>query len=316
MTASTAETVAQTMEEALERDILALKEEHRDTQPLYRAVAALLFFKYGQPPTANHMYTLVRRGSMSAPAQALKAFWSELRDKSRVRLERADLPEPLTTLLGSFGAQIWELALAQADVSLESFRAEAQSAVDTATAALAGAEREISTLQHVMENKNRTMLAKDERIEALSAELSGERARAALADQQLAEARAEHETMRREAQQAREEARSLLEAAQRDHQAALERLTANERRALLEVDSQRQAASKATKELGTVRQELQLARERAAQEVQELQQQNSSLSRQVGALEGALRELRAQTKRPLQEPSRATPVSRRLRAAR
>ncbi|GAB3552032.1 hypothetical protein GCM10027343_37040 [Noviherbaspirillum agri] len=52
----------------------------------------LLFFRYGITPTTNKLYQLVRKGSMSAPAEALNKFWEDLRDKSRVRIEHRDLP--------------------------------------------------------------------------------------------------------------------------------------------------------------------------------------------------------------------------------
>jgi hypothetical protein len=49
-------------------------------------VCALLFFRFGQTPTANRLYQLVKRGSMGTPAAVLGEFWTELREKSRVRI--------------------------------------------------------------------------------------------------------------------------------------------------------------------------------------------------------------------------------------
>ncbi|EKU31788.1 exopolysaccharide biosynthesis protein [Alcaligenes sp. HPC1271] len=76
-------------------DVAQLRDRFSHTQTLYKEVAALLFFRYGVTPTANKLYQLVRKGSMSAPAQALQTFWEDLRDKSRVRLDVADMPEEL-----------------------------------------------------------------------------------------------------------------------------------------------------------------------------------------------------------------------------
>ncbi len=36
---------------------------------LYREVCGLLFFRYGVTPTANKLYSLVRKGSMGTPAE-------------------------------------------------------------------------------------------------------------------------------------------------------------------------------------------------------------------------------------------------------
>lgn len=91
-----------------------LRTQHPNTLDLYKAVAALLFFQYDSTPTTNRMYQLVRKGSMSAPAEALRLFWQELRDRSQVRMEQADIPQNLKQSAGALMAQLWEEALAQA----------------------------------------------------------------------------------------------------------------------------------------------------------------------------------------------------------
>ena len=78
-------------------EIERLRVDFTDTQDLYREVCVLLFFRYGVTPTANKLYQLVHKGSMSAPAEALRTFWEDLRKKSRVRIEHPDLPEALKT---------------------------------------------------------------------------------------------------------------------------------------------------------------------------------------------------------------------------
>ena len=88
-----------------------LRSEHSNTLDLYKAVAALLFFQYDSTPTTNRMYQLVRKGSMSAPAEALRLFWQELRDRSQVRMEEADIPLGLKQTAGALFAQMWEDAL-------------------------------------------------------------------------------------------------------------------------------------------------------------------------------------------------------------
>ncbi|REG48433.1 plasmid replication DNA-binding protein KfrA [Paraburkholderia sp. BL6669N2] len=67
---------------------------------LYREVCALLFFRHGIPPTANRLYQLVKRGSMSTPTQVLGEFWAELREKSRVCIDHPDLPADLGAAAG------------------------------------------------------------------------------------------------------------------------------------------------------------------------------------------------------------------------
>jgi len=131
-------------EKQLLADIERLREQFPQTQELYREVCILLFFRYGMAPTANKLYQLVRKGSMSAPAEALNKFWEDLREKSRVRIEHPDLPEALKTAAGELTATLWTSAQALANESLASYRSEAQVMVAEARASaeVAGAERD------------------------------------------------------------------------------------------------------------------------------------------------------------------------------
>src|ERR1700675_787269 len=85
---------------ALAAEIERLKAAFPKTRELYREVCALLFFRFGITPTANRLYQLVKRGSMSTPTQVLAEFWAELREKSRVRIEHPDLPAELQAAAG------------------------------------------------------------------------------------------------------------------------------------------------------------------------------------------------------------------------
>src|SRR6202048_5503369 len=86
---------------ALAAEIERLKAAFPKTRELYREVCALLFFRYGITPTANRLYQLVKRGSMGTPTDVLAEFWRTLREKSRVRLERPDLPPDLQAAAGA-----------------------------------------------------------------------------------------------------------------------------------------------------------------------------------------------------------------------
>lgn len=94
----------------LQIEIDKLKTEFAETKDIYREVCVLLFFRYGITPTANKLYQYVRRGSMSAPAEALNKFWLELREKSRVRIERPDIPENIAAAAGDLIATLWNEA--------------------------------------------------------------------------------------------------------------------------------------------------------------------------------------------------------------
>lgn len=99
-----------TTEKRLLAEIEALRAQYPDTQDLYREVCVILFFRYGITPTANKLYQLVRKGSMSAPADALNRFWEMLREKSRMRIEHPDLPESLRDAAGEMVGALWQRA--------------------------------------------------------------------------------------------------------------------------------------------------------------------------------------------------------------
>src|SRR5579864_8673809 len=105
-------------ETRLAADIERLKAAFPKTRELYREVCALLFFRFGMTPTANRLYQLVKRGSMSTPVAVLTEFWAELREKSRVRIEHADLPEELQAATGELAAVLWTRAVGMAQESL------------------------------------------------------------------------------------------------------------------------------------------------------------------------------------------------------
>lgn len=93
-------------------------------------------------PTANKLYQYVRKGSMSAPAEALSKFWLELRDKSRIRIEHPDMPDGLKDAAGNFMGELWSQAQAAAQVNFSMQMVEAQEKVAQAQRD-AQSEREI-----------------------------------------------------------------------------------------------------------------------------------------------------------------------------
>src|ERR1700738_355348 len=113
----------------LAQDIAQLRTQFPRTQELYREVCVLLFFRHGITPPANRLYQLVKKGSMSAPAEALARFWATLRDKSRVRIEHPDLPAELQSATGELAAALWTRAVNMADEQLATAQHEAQLAV-------------------------------------------------------------------------------------------------------------------------------------------------------------------------------------------
>jgi hypothetical protein len=124
-----------TIDARITADVADIRARFTDTHDIYRELATVLFFRYGITPTGNKLYQLVRKGSMSAPAQALADFWDTLREKSRVRVTHAELPPALADAAGELVATLWRKAAVSAQEQLEVQRNEADERVQQADAA-------------------------------------------------------------------------------------------------------------------------------------------------------------------------------------
>jgi hypothetical protein len=233
---------------SLENDVAVLRERVSDTQALYREVCGLMFFSYGETPTANKLYQLVRRGSMSAPAKALRDFWTNLREKSRIDVGRPDLPSEVAAAAGDLVANLWRLSLDTADGTLAAFRLDAQAAIDAAH--LQASEATVRAV--AAEAGQREVIARSDdlrvRIGSLESQLTEQMAANAALREQLAAARSEAGTATAALGDARRDFSVELEKLRCSLAQNEQRLAAAERRALLEIETERAAASRARKE--------------------------------------------------------------------
>ena len=143
-----------TLAAAVER----LKAAEPKTRELYRDVCALMFDRFGIRPTPNGAYQLVKRGSMTTVTEVVNAFWDELREKNRARINRPGLPPELQEAAGELIASLWGKSNAAAHGALEALRDEldaereagreeialARAAAARAEAAVAGRRRATS----------------------------------------------------------------------------------------------------------------------------------------------------------------------------
>jgi chromosome segregation ATPase len=231
---------------ALEQQIRSQVEELRaqfpQTKDLYREVCALLFFRYGVTPTANKLYQLVRKGSMSAPLEALANFWKDLREKSRVRIEHPDLPEDLKSAAGELVASLWGKAQSLAHESLTAFREEARTSVLEAQSKQTAAEERQKELSQELLTTQQDLAAAMEQNRSFEQQIA-----AAAATQARMEKQFQHE------REAREQLQHVLDATR----SAME--------------NTRHGLEDATRELESTRQELQTTRQRLTAEVETLQ---------------------------------------------
>lgn len=282
-----------TIDTQIQADVDELRKTVDDTAALYREVCTVLFFRYGITPSANKLYQYVRKGSMSAPAEALAKFWADLREKSRVRIEHPDLPDALKLAAGDLVGNLWMQAQSAAQESLAIFRSEGQTAVAAALAEKDAISRELSAAHANLAHTKETLVATAARVLQLERELAAEHAQNAGLTRQLSSAVRQQTALETALAEARRDFSSELEKLRDTLQRSEERSEAGQKRALLEIDRERTVAGNLQKELLQVRQHRADTDKRHREEVANVQMALGEARQKLGALEGILQEVRA-----------------------
>jgi chromosome segregation ATPase len=287
------------------QEIEQLRAQFPQTQALYREVCVLLFFRHGITPTANRLYQLVKKGSMSAPAEALARFWATLREKSRVRIEHPDLPAELQSATGELAAALWTRAVDMAQDQLATAQHEAQVSVADAQARQARAEAERDQSRQELTGSAAALDGAQTHITELDQALAISVAAASTLQEQLRLAQQGEQHLQQALETARRDFASELDKLRADGALAQERLKAAETRALLEIERERQAAARVQKELDAATRKAEQGSTRHRDEVQKLQGQVGDLRQQLGVLEGKLDALRTANTRYIDEVAQA-----------
>ena len=271
----------------LAQDIEQLRTQFPRTQDLYREVCVLLFFRHGITPTANRLYQLVKKGSMSAPAEALARFWATLRDKSRVRIEHPDLPAELQSATGELAAALWMRAADMAQEQLATAQHEAQLSVADAQTRQRQAEAERDRLRQELTGSAAALDGAQIRITELEQALAISVAAASTFQEQVRLAQQGEHHLQQALETARRDFAFELDKLRADGTLAQERLRGAETRALREIERERQAAARLQKELDAATRKAEQGSTRHRDEVQKLQGQVGDLRQQLGVLESA-----------------------------
>lgn len=240
-------------ESEIQAEVEALRERFSDTKALYREVCALLFFRYGITPTASKLYQHVRKGSMSAPAEALAKFWEELRGKARVEIDHPDLPDALKQAAGQAVSVLWTQATELAREELAVLRDETRTQAQSAQAELQEAQQRSAALEAQIQTAQSKVAELEIRVQGLAAELEQERrAHAASAARGEALSRQVDE-LKLEQSKSRQHFSAELEKGRAAIDEAVQRATEAEHRALREIDRERTARAQADKQLEQLR---------------------------------------------------------------
>lgn len=289
------------MDTQIQADVDELRKTVSDTAALYREVCTVLFFRYGITPSANKLYQYVRKGSMSAPADALAKFWADLREKSRVRIQHPDLPDALKLAAGDLVGNLWLQAQTAAQDSLAVFRSESQSAVAAALAEKDASTRDLSAAQAELATIRETLATSADRVLQLERELAAEHAQNEGLTRQLSSAVRQQTALEAALAEARRDFSGELEKLRTTLQSAEERSEAGQKRALLEIDRERLVAGKLQKELLQARQLQADTEQRHRDEMASLHLALGAVRQNLGASEGVLLEVRALSQRQGEE---------------
>ncbi|MGF6723355.1 hypothetical protein P3T43_002710 [Paraburkholderia sp. GAS41] len=279
----------------LAAEIDRLKVDFPKTRELYREVCALLFFRFGITPTANRLYQLVKRGSMSTPTQVLGEFWVELREKSRVRIERPDLPADLQAAAGELVAALWTKSTTSAQAALDTLRVEVEAERAAAQDAVSSLKAELARTETALEQRTAALLAAQVRIQELEqVQASAEATRHALEAERV-RIQDEIGVRDRALVQARADFSGELGKLRSGTELAEERLRAAEKRALLEIERERVSSARTQKELDTATRRAEQGEARHRSELLAMQAQLADARHQTGLLEGNLVAVREQS---------------------
>ncbi len=278
----------------LQSEIDALRAQYPETQDLYREVCVLLFFRHGMTPTANKLYQLVRKGSMSAPAEALTRFWETLREKSRIRIEHPDLPDPLRDAAGEMVGALWQHAQAASQEALKHLQEESRATVLAAEGAAQSAIAQAQAADEELGTVRAQLQATQETLTGTQAELARAQGEVAALQRQVDAGTAQRREMQESLNAAQQRFTEELEQQRKVATATEERHAGDMRRALLDVDRERGNAVKLQKDLDQTRRMFSDQTELHRQQMADKQQQADVLRQRLGELDVSYAELRGQ----------------------
>lgn len=138
-----------------------------------RIAATTLFFEYGIYPSGKVVHSYTQQGSMTDINRDLREFWSEIRDKSKVRIDAPSLPPELQEAYSNALAKSWELAMQKAAATFEDERKEAREREQALRTERDRACEEVVSLEDELSGIESDLVAERERRSSAEAQLAG-----------------------------------------------------------------------------------------------------------------------------------------------
>lgn len=153
----------QQTEEAIRAALAPRLAMAKTRQEKSREAATVLFFGYGIYPSAKTVHGYTQHGSLTDINADLREFWTDLREKTRVKIDAPALPDELLAQFSQSLVSIWDLAMGKAQATLDGERQEVHGKV-------AIAHRQV-------EDSNRLRQVAEDRVQSIEVELREERER-------------------------------------------------------------------------------------------------------------------------------------------
>jgi hypothetical protein len=278
----------------LQPEIDVLRAKHPETQDLYREVCVLLFFRYGVTPTANKLYQLVKKGSMSAPAEALNRFWENLREKSRIRIEHPDLPQSLQDAAGEVVATIWQQAQTASAQGYLALRHDALASSSLAQANAKAAQELAATTQIRLNTTQSQLQSLGDQLTDSKAEFARAQGESSALQAQITTSINERKEMQEAHKRNQQSWVTELEQQRQISLVAQERGSSDMRRVLLDIDRERLTGAKLQKELLNLRVALSDQAQSHRQKLEDAQKESQALLLHQGELDAIVVQLRTQ----------------------
>lgn len=278
-------------EQQLQAEIDQLKIQFPQTRDLYREVCVLLFFRHGVTPTANKLYQLVRKGSMSAPSEALNKFWLELRDKSRISIESPDIPEGLKESVGGFVSAFWRQAQEAAAANFAEQVAESNDKIMQSRLDAETATKEKADVESKLHAAIAQLASSEQNLAEIEKKCAVNISTLAAQEKTLKTLLNERDTLARSLQDARNTFSQDLDKVNASLGKAEEQYRSLERKLLLEIERERQNSIKLEKLTSSLREASRSDQARFQKDVALLQNIISDLREKSGLLNGKLSEV-------------------------
>lgn len=270
-----------------------------DTRRMVRDVAALLFMRYGETPTPNRVYSLLRKGSMTTIHEAMKTFWEEIRDKADVRISAPDIPQPILDHLAAMAATAWRMSNQETNEAIGRIQKEAETNIQEIRTACDDNVMQSRRLAELAEQE--TESARDaamkeradrQKADAHASELQAEIATLMEAGRQsallLQESRQQSQALRLDAERDRQELMNQIGAMTADRQRDREMIEGLRKRSLEEVENARLDARNARQELQTARSDAERERTRAQARMDAFSKEVAGLREEISTLKQRL----------------------------